>query len=219
MAQVFLAPADNVRPNTSWSPTRPVPNTLREFGKYPNIEEWKPADLLLVSSVVPDIVTKQIIETQRRGGFHPDDARWQHAAVYLGDGYVMEATTHGVRYSPIYPYLGKHLLRVRRPIGLEDEAARWRIAIQAAVRANEKYRFASIFRIYVRSFNGLWRSPITGFQAQTRALICSQLYSDSYSAVTGLLLTQTVSEIITPAALSASDQFEDVPLFWKTIPS
>ncbi len=53
-----------------------------------------------MSSVVPDAVTKQIINTQDRGGFSPDDARWQHAAVYLGHGYVMEATTHGVQYSP-----------------------------------------------------------------------------------------------------------------------
>ncbi len=92
------------------------------------------------------------------------------------------------------------------------------IAIQAAVRANEKYRFAAIFHIYLRPFRGLWRSPITSFRAQRRALICSQLYSDSYSAVTGLLLTQTVADIITPAALSASDKFEAIPLYWRTIP-
>ena len=200
-----------------WSPSGPIPPELRKFGKYPNTQDWKPADLLLVSSVVPDAVTKQIISTQGRSGFSSDDARWQHAAVYLGDGYVMEATTHGVQYSPIYAYLGKHRLRLRRPVGLTNEEARWRIALQAAVRANEKYHFATILRIYYRSFRGRWGSPITSFRAQSRALICSQLYSDSYSAVTGLLLTQTVADVITPAALSASDKFEDVPLYWKTI--
>lgn len=219
MSQTVLSPADNVRDDAFWHPPGPIPVHVREFGKYPNTNDWKPADLLLVSSVEPDAVTRQIIGTQTRGGFSADDARWQHAAVYLGDGFVMEATTHGVRYAPLYPYLGKHRLRVRRPLGLEREDARWRIAIQAAVRANEKYRFATILRLYVRSFHGFWRSPVTSFRAQSRALICSQLYSDSYSAVTGLLLSQTASEIVTPAALSQSDKFEDVPLYWRAIPS
>ena len=101
-----MSPSDNAQPDSHWNPPGPIPSALREFGKFPNTHDWKPADLLLVSSVVPDAVTKQIINTQLRGGFGPDDARWQHAAVYLGDGYVMEATTHGVQYSPIYAYLG-----------------------------------------------------------------------------------------------------------------
>ena len=59
-------------------------------------------------------------------------------AVYVGEGYVVEATLRGVRYAPIYPYLGGHRLRVRRPLHLSDDD-RWRIAIQAGVRSNERY--------------------------------------------------------------------------------
>jgi len=44
-----------------------------------------------VSSIVPDVVTKQIIAAQQGGGFGADDARWQPAAVYLDDGFIMEA--------------------------------------------------------------------------------------------------------------------------------
>lgn len=190
---------------------------LREFAKYPNVQDWKPGDLLLVSSIVPDLAAKQIIEAQVRGGFIPDDARWQHAAVYLGDGYVIEATLHGVQYVPIFPYLGNHRLRLRRPLGLSDED-RWRIAIQAAVRANERYGVRSIFRLYLQSFRGLWRTKVSALKAQSRSIICSQLYSDSYSTITGRLLTRTIAVTITPAALSQSDAFEDVPLFWMTIP-
>jgi hypothetical protein len=53
--------------------------------------------------------------------------------VYMGEGYVVEATLHGVRYAPIYPYLGGHRLRLRRPLDLSDDD-RWKIAIQASVR-------------------------------------------------------------------------------------
>jgi hypothetical protein len=49
-------------------------------------------------------------------------------------------------------------------------------------------------------------------------VICSQLYSDSYSSVTGQLLTRTVADTITPAALSASPAFGDVDIAWATIP-
>lgn len=76
-----------------------------------------------MSSLQPDAVTRQIIAAQTRGGFGAEDARWQHAAVYLGDGYVIEATLRGVRYAPIYPYLGSYRLRLRRRIGLEAEGS------------------------------------------------------------------------------------------------
>jgi hypothetical protein len=50
----------------------------------------------------------------------------------------MEATLRRVRYAPIYPYLGGHFLRLRRPLDLSDDD-RWKIAIQASVRSNERY--------------------------------------------------------------------------------
>jgi hypothetical protein len=84
-----------------------------------------------------------------------DDAQWQHAAVYIGEGYVVEATLHGVRYAPIFPYLGGHRLRLRRPLDLSDDD-RWKIAIQACVRSNERYAMRSILRLFRLSFGGYW---------------------------------------------------------------
>jgi hypothetical protein len=55
-------------------------------------------------------------------------------------------------------------------------------------------------------------------RAQRSSVICSQLYSDSYSSVTGQLLTRTVADTITPAALSASGAFDDVDIAWAIIP-
>jgi hypothetical protein len=171
-----------------------------------------------VSSLEPDAISEQIIQAQMRGGFSAEDARWQHAAVYLGEGYVIEATLYGVRYAPIYPYLGKHRLRVRRPRGLKSDQ-HWRIAIQAAVQANQKYAIQSILSLYARSFKGLWTRQGSGvIRAQRTSVICSQLYSDSYSSVTGQLLTRTVADTITPAALSASSAFADVDIAWASIP-
>lgn len=215
--QKVLLPTDNIADGAEWSPSGPIPSSLRTFGKYPNVDEWLPGDLLLVFSTDPVFTTREIVATQERLGFSKEDARWQHAAVHLGDGYVMEATLPGIRYVPIYEYLGAHGLRLRRPIDLTDKQ-RWEIAIQAAVRANQRYAIRNVLQIYKDSRIKLWRprSLITPF-ARTKSAICSQLYSDAFSFVTSKLLTRTVAEVITPAALSASIHFEDVDLKWSLI--
>jgi hypothetical protein len=218
MPQKVLLPSDEPTPGVEWIPPGPIPTTLREFGKFPNIEHWLPADLLLVSSLTPDATTRQIINAQERGGYGSEDARWQHAAVYIGEGYVVEATLHGVRYAPIYAYLGSHRLRVRRSSGISNDD-RWRIAIQASVRSNERYAFQSILGLFALSFVGFWK-PRRGFQiAEAKSVICSQLYADSYSRVTGKLVTQPLAGKITPAALSSSAALDDVDLAWAKIPS
>ncbi len=43
-----------------------------------------------------------------------DDARWHHAAMYIGDANICEATASGVNLVPIFDYVGTHLLRLRR---------------------------------------------------------------------------------------------------------
>jgi hypothetical protein len=218
MSQITLLPSDEAVPGAIWIPPGPIPSRLRAFGKFPNVEQWLPGDLLLVSSLKPNLITRQTITAQERGGYGIDDARWQHAAVYVGEGYVTEASLHGVRYAPIYPYLGNHLIRLRRPVGLTADD-RWRIAVQAAVRTNEKYGLVSIASLFAYSFVGLWTRRRGFSVAQARSVICSQLYSDAYSRVTGRLIAPPAAGTITPAALSATPELEDVNISWLSIPS
>ena len=181
-------PRSSPRSSPSVLPPGPIPKAFRDFGKFPNLDQWRPADLLLVASITPDAALRQIISAQARGGYAPEDARWQHAAVYIGEGYVVEATIRGVRYAPSYPYLGGHCLRLRRPLDLSDDD-RWKIAIQASVRSNERYAMQRILRLLRLSFEGYWKRQ-RGFPiAQTKSVICSQLYADAYSRVTGRLAT------------------------------
>ncbi len=217
MPQKVLLPSAEPIPGAAWIPPGPIPGALRAFGKYPNLDEWRPADLLLVASINLDSTARQIVSAQKRGGYAAEDSQWHHAAVYIGEGYVMEATLHGVRYAPIYPYLGGHGLRLRRPIDLSDDD-RWRIAIQACVRSNERYAVPAILRLFRLSFGGYWKRH-RGFPlAHAKSVICSQLYADAYSRVTGRLVTPPLAGIPTPAALSASAAFKDVDLTWASIP-
>jgi len=202
---------------TSWIPPGPIPISIRTFGFFPNIDDWLPGDLMLVASAKPDWVHRQISKAQIRRGYHADDARWQHAAVYLGDGYLCEAGTSGVRYVPVFDYVGEHLIRVRRDFTL-SAAERWRLAIQAVVRLGEPYNFREILSIYRSSFSASWTDAIRAqFHRKRRSVICSQLYSDAFSAVTGRLLPVNSPASVTPAALSLTSGLQDVPLHWKQI--
>jgi hypothetical protein len=94
---------------------------------------------------------------------------------------------------------------------------RWRIAIQASVRSNERHAMQSILQLLRLSFEGYWTRQ-RGFPiAYAKSVICSQLYADAYSRVTGRLVTPPVAGIPTPAALSASTAFEGVDPTWAII--
>ena len=180
------------------------------------MSKWLPGDLLLFSALHPGWSARSIMRGQQRG-YAEEDARWHHAAVYLGDGIsICEATARGVRDTSIYGYLGGYLLRVRRGINLTSDQ-QWLIAMQSLTRLGSPYGFRSILSLAWQSWQGYWqpgnRLPLLG----ARAVICSQLFSDSYSMVTGRLLVQGPSGTVTPAALSFTSQLADVPTTWLQI--
>lgn len=218
MSQSFLDPGDN-QTNGSWRPSGPIPAEVRRFGRFPNIDDWLPGDLLLVAAVKPDWIQQEIVKAQERRGYDSVDARWTHAAVYMGDGYLCEAGTSRVRYAPVATYVGDHLIRVRRDSAL-TETERWRLAIQAVVRLGEPYDFRKIFSIYKTSFSTSWTSTMRAqFRQKGRSVICSQLYFDAFSAVTGKLLPLNDLTAVTPAALSLTPGLQDVSLHWQQIAS
>ncbi len=217
MSQIALDPRHAKSNGTNWRPVEQLPSKVREFALFPNIEDWLPGDLVLAAQVKPDWIHRQIAEAQLRSGFAAEDARWQHAAVYMGDGFLSEAGTSGVRYASISNYVGEHLIRVRRDPSLNGDE-RWRLAIQAVVRLGERYGFRRVFSIYRNSFSKSWRLALGAqFYKKSRSVICSQLYADAFSVVTGRLLWPYVNTPITPATLSLTQVLSDVQLHWKDI--
>ena len=146
-----------------------------------------------------------------------DDARWHHAAMYIGDANICEATASGVNLVPIFDYVGTHLLRLRRNRNLTDKE-RFRVAVKALARLRNSYSQWSVVKLYARSFPGFWRDsgdPVSFFGAS--AVICSQLYADAYAMATSKLITSVPSVQVTPAALSETSQLTDVGLHWNSI--
>ncbi len=192
-----------------------LPAHVHALGRLPDVSVLLPGDLVLFRTKTATLVGKAIRTAQRRGGYSDAHARWTHAAMYIGDHAICEAVPfRGVRHTPFYSYLGSHVLRFRRPLGLTIDQ-RYRLAIDALTRIKKTYSLWRIMRLAQHSVAGFWR-PQPTFVASPH-LVCSQLYADAYLAVTRTLVAPTNTPMFTPAHLSISQRLEDVRVGWVRI--
>ncbi len=216
--QIVLEPF-NSSVDGQWVTSQPLPKSVPDFGRYPNTNDWRRGDLILVSAVAPGIISRQIVAAQKQGGYDEAHARWHHAAAYAGDEYVCEATIAGVQYQPLFKYVGGHAIRVLRDGTLTQEEGA-QIVINMMARLRAWYSFINIAALAVQARGGFWIRPRAPQVHVRGACICSGLYADAYSMVTGrLLLRSTPHGIIMPAALSVSTMLADVPLHWRQLTS
>lgn len=216
MSQLVLDPR-NATTEGLWRPRVPIPPPLRGFGRFPNTDGWLPGDLVLFSKVEPGLNQRAVMAAQERGGFDVLDARWQHAAVYLGEDGLCEATRAGVRVGSVLEYAGSHLLRVRRP-GL-DVHDQYRLCIKALTRLPDPYDFLGALSVGLLSLGGLWKPGLHAvLPPASGPVICSQLYAWSYQQVTGqFLIKPDPGRPLTPADLSLTANLRDIPAVWRQI--
>jgi hypothetical protein len=198
---------------------------LRRFGKFFDTSNWRQGDLILVRDIAPDWVGRRIEKAQVRGGYAPGDARWSHAALYLGDRLtVCEATftlprgTQGVVQTPLWDYCGGSAIRVRRPRAVTTSDEAWLLAIKALTQLQKDYDFKYVAHLAWIAWKG------TGFwgggakvRLDASALVCSTLYADAYGRQTHRTLGEENNGICTPAYLSQSSEFDDINLDWLEI--
>jgi hypothetical protein len=200
----------------NWTPPGPLPRELRAFGYFPDLSKLWPGDLLLVSSLKPSTGSKAIVWGQQLGGYCEDDARWHHAAVYIGARIgICEAKPGGVEAGEIYPYVGSRLIRARRDPTIDREKG-WEIAAHTLVRLKTKYDKKMILKLAKQAYGGYWKSDLNSDET-LESVICSKLYSNAYSTVTGKTLCNPVNGETTPAFLSQTTLLSDIPLKWLKI--
>ena len=189
-----------------------LPSAVRQFGFVPDFDDWLPGDLVLFSDLRRKRIHRQIVKTQKQPGHAPDDARWHHAAVYIGDRYLCEARPGGVRYHPVVESVNRNtLLRVRRNNELTN-SERFRVAIRALMRLSQPYSYGSILRALFGPVNP--RRFVLSLRPQESAVICSQLFHEAYMEATGSILVERVDKAVVPAELSATDDLEDLNTQW-----
>lgn len=216
-AQFFVDPADP-RSTGIWEPSGPIPQSLRAFGRFPDTNTWQPGDLVLFSAVKPSLLTNRIVTMQSRGGYDSEDARWHHAAIYVWGDIICEAGAAGVSCMPMYDHIGHSLLRVRRDPDVDREQG-YQIAITAMARLGEKYGYKRLWDLKGVAKRGFWKLARSLNHNRNNTLVCSELFSDAYSVVTGKVLWNTSGQEVTPAFLSHTSRLLDVPFHWLRIGS
>lgn len=122
----------------------------------------------------------------------------------------------GVVTRPMYPYVGNHLIRVRRDERVAREES-WEIAVAALRQNRNRYAFARIAKLYFQCLRGLHEPRDGQPRRSPQVVYCSELYADAYSTVTGRVLHNTVNGEVTPAFLSQTPLLRDVVVEWMVI--
>lgn len=215
MAQQFLNP-DNKTTVGEWKPDRRMRKRIREkFGRFPNFDEWRPGDLLLFHDPRKFSLVSRLIVWAQQDGYDLEHARWHHAAVYVGDGFVCEANMiGGVRRRPLHAYVGRHWIRVRRDSRL-SELDGYKLAIRAMTRLGQRYDFGAILLLMGQLIGGFWKRPTLALNF--KGAICSRLYELAYFAVARRILYDTDGMPIIPAELSFTNELVDVGVNWRRI--
>jgi hypothetical protein len=211
--QIVLNPADASPPTGTWRSPVVVPRRIRDFGRFPNVADWQPGDLILFSAINPGFMSRQIVKAQSRADYADEDARWHHAAIFAGRAHICEAVPGGVTHREIYDYIGSHLIRVRRAPGITRDQG-WQLLVHAMVHIRKRYSFSTAAKLGIMSYRRF--GARTGSRPPKGMLVCSQLFVDAYSMLTGTALWES-DAIETPAFLSATDKLHDVRTHWCSI--
>lgn len=213
MVQLVLDPA-RVDGTQAFVSVSLLSQKTRNFGFVPAVESLLPGDLILYSDT--DTVSRLITASQERAGFAREHARWSHAAVYLDDGFLVEALPlSGVNQRSIYEGIPSGLLRFRRLQSLSP-IDRYRVALRALSRLGQTYSIGKVPKLSLRMAAGLWKRRAA--PDEKGIVICSQIYHDSVVEITRSYLDHCpVDAAVTPAHLSCSDDLVDLDIGWRRL--
>lgn len=215
MNQIYLHP--NAKPTSKATIHGPISRAEQALGKLLDTSILLPGDLILVSSINPGLVQRSIRKIQSKGGYSLEHARWEHAAMYIGKGVLCEASRKGVGRAMITNYVGSHVIRARRDLSL-SESDRWKLAIEALSQQGYSYSYLEIARLLIMSRIGYSdHTNLNKLSKPKMAVICSELYADSYALATRKVIGNIEGKEVTPASLSAERTFNDVQLQWLSI--
>ncbi len=191
-----------------------APQRVRKFGYFPDTSVLHPGDIILVKPCRFSLNAIAIRWAQKLLGFSADDASWSHAALYMGDHAVVEATPGGVRCAHLFHYVGSHYIRVRRDASLTLDQ-RYKMVIHALTRIRRRYGYLELLNIFLWCIKGGWNSN-NHDPSRVPGMICSQLCHEAYFHITKRLVCQipTAGDTVTPAHLSSTEILTDISIGW-----
>jgi hypothetical protein len=211
-----LDPTKTPGANTATTVVERIPARVREFGFYPDTGQMQPGDLVLVCPLppTPNATVIRRIQSSSHGEF---EARWIHAAAFLGDDSLVEIDQGGVGVVDLSKYVGRHLIHVRRPLDLNGHPVYlltgYRIAVSALKMFRTSYGFLDLIEIG-RQAIGVTSNQLS---RRSKAAICSDYYNDAVARVLGRGAVSAKINPFTPADLSASTNMTDVQVDWLAL--
>ena len=207
-------------------PGRALPPKTRDFGRLIDTSKLQAGDLLLTRDMSGESwISNTIADVQKRIGYGDPDARWVHAAMYLGDGAnVVEATVDphlvgsDVRITHLDDYCdGSNILRFRRSTFITQERDGFLVCLRALSKLRKPYSVIGAFKAWwdVRIGGAVaWESD--GRNILSKCVVCSTLYADSFNQALRLSLGE-INGVCAPAWFSATNDFVDVQTQWLEI--
>jgi len=191
-----------------------LPPDARRFGFVLDLSLCKAGDLILSSSLKPDLIERQIFKAQESAGFATEHSRWTHAAVFLYRDFVAEAVPkEGVHTRSFYEDIPGSRFRIRRRRDLDD-SERYEIALCAQRMLGMRYDLKAALSFgWQAKFSKMWNRHWRKSQRKDSA-ICSQVFYDAYAEITRNRLIDCPLVDVMPAHLSATPDLDDVDVPW-----
>lgn len=194
------------------SQERRLPRTqVRVDGVWlkPNLEDWRPADVVLFSSeakIAGSAQTALVRALQSREVGDPRHARWTHIGIYDGAGSIWDANPWAnVARRPLKQVIARpRLLYVRRLRGL----AVTRRALFDAVRAHSSAKY-DFFPILAE------RIAPDAEQSEDHSRAACSVFVNRVLVQLARRRLFTDLTYPTPASFAVSSLFEDVPAQWR----
>lgn len=184
---------------------------IKAFGHIPTIAQLEAGDIVL--TLEPGSKGGDWIRRYQASRFGDFDAQWSHVAVHIRNGILVEALPRkGVVRSHIGDYVGRHRLLVRRirRIGSAGDS----LAISACLMIGRQYDANMFFHFFQYATSAEYRRN-TLFR---RYMICTEVVDRAFQETFRRNIADCpVDQPLTPAHLSASTEFDDVPMAWVTI--
>jgi hypothetical protein len=189
-----------------------LPFRVRHFGYHPPLPSFESGDLLLFSPKAPSAASLLVIQDQKRY-FDESHARWTHAAVYMHDGKIIEATPrNGITFEFVHKYIPTHDILVRRHLTITP-FQRTSILLHAMSAINKSYPIVELTAHMVRE----WLYQLRPFDANTYN-ICSELFHRSCMEATKSGLQGCPANGLTkPAHLSLTNSLSDIEIPWMQL--
>jgi len=181
---------------------------IRAFGYLPTLDRLQAGDMVLTCE--PGSKGGDWIRRYQARGFGAFDAQWSHAAVHVRNGTLVEALPRkGVVRAHIGDYVGRHRLLVRRvrQIGTAADG----LAISACLMIGRRYDPNMLLHFLQYATSADYRRD-TLFR---RYMICTEVVDRAFQETFRRNIADCpVDQPLTPAHLSASTEFDDVPMAW-----